>query len=283
VWRTHRPPPQPPARVAAISCANDVPVFHGTRSVVLALAQHRPRPTETHDSKFSPWAPKHVIYAFYSDSLLEGAHQQFKAYKNSKFYHSRTGKQTDAAAAETGGSLDLKRIHCACARCKAPIYDFANCLVPNIVGRSTKVDCKRVTGAAGATTQTQALADFAVKLKNGACWPVRVAEDERNAEGRYWLASVVGEPERLVDSMTYAGQTFHEGWIVVKAKWYCFVRERVQHARVYRLLQDTAYIPVSAFIRVEGAVKLQRDAASRSTPKPLILSVEEQTRITDAL
>lgn len=122
-----------------------------------------------------------------------------------------------------------------------------------------------------------------MKLKNGACWPVRVAEDERNAEGRYWLASVVGEPERLVDSMTYAGQTFHEGWIVVKAKWYCFVRERVQHARVYRLLQDTAYIPVSAFIRVEGAVKLQRDAASRSTPKPLILSVEEQTRITDAL
>ena len=46
--------------------------------------------------------------------------------------------QKDARTAETLGTLDMSRVHCACSRCKAQIYDYQNCLVKVIVGASTK-------------------------------------------------------------------------------------------------------------------------------------------------
>ena len=150
--------------VKELTHSSEAPGLSGSRSVVLALAQHRPEPTQTHESKHSPWAPKDVIYGFYEDALLERSHEQFKSYKDSKFYHSRTGKQRDARTAETLGTLDLNRIHCACSRCRAPLYDFQNCLVKDIVGASTKKECKRVRGTAAVATQTQALADFALQV-----------------------------------------------------------------------------------------------------------------------
>ena len=149
--------------VQQLSLSSEAPVLSGNRSVVLALAQHRPEPTETHESKHSPWAPKDVIYAFYDDKLLERTHQKFDPYKDPKFYHARTGMQRDARTAETLGTLDVNRVHCACASCKAPIYDFQNCLVKDIVGASTKKECKRVRGTAAVATQTQALADSLIE------------------------------------------------------------------------------------------------------------------------
>ena len=80
------------------------------------------------------------------------AHQQFTPYKNSKFYHARTGMLKDARTAETLGTLNVNRIHCACESCKAPLYDYQNCLVKKIVGAVTQVECKRVRGTAAVTT-----------------------------------------------------------------------------------------------------------------------------------
>ena len=74
-------------------------------------------------------------------------------------------------------------------------------------------------------TQTQALADFSLRVKKDSCWPVRVAEDQEGAEGPFWLAMIVDDPERLEKSITYAGQVFKEGWIVVKALYYSSLRE----------------------------------------------------------
>ena len=74
---------------------------------MLALAQHRKAPVQTYESKESPWAPRTVVYAHYDDSILAGAHPHFKAYKDSKKYHSRVGMVTDAATAETTGALTL--------------------------------------------------------------------------------------------------------------------------------------------------------------------------------
>ena len=85
------------------------------------LCHGRPEPTQTHEAKFSPWAPKDVIYAFYDNPLLARAHQQLTPYKNSKFYHARTGMQKDARTAETLGTLNVNRIHCACESRKAPL------------------------------------------------------------------------------------------------------------------------------------------------------------------
>ena len=124
--------------VKELTLSSEAPVLSGSRSVVLALAQFRPEPTQTHESKDSPWAPKEVVYAFYDEPLLERCHQQFTPYMNSKFYHARIGMQKDARTAETFGTLNMDRVHCACSRCKAPIYDYQNCLVKNIAGASTK-------------------------------------------------------------------------------------------------------------------------------------------------
>ena len=149
--------------IKELTPSSEAPVLSGSRSVVLALAQFRPEPTQTHESKESPWAPKEVVHAFYDDTLLERCHQQFTPCKDSKFYHAITGMQKDARTAETLGTLDMNRVHCACSRCKAPIYDYQNYLVKNIVGASTKKECKRVRGTAAVTTQSQALANFTLQ------------------------------------------------------------------------------------------------------------------------
>jgi len=134
------------ANVRKLSLSNQSPLFHGTRNLVLALSMFFPKPTKTHESKSSAWAPKDLFYAFYDDSLLDRPHQQFTAYRDSKIFHSRTGMQLDASAAETRGTLALKRLHCACTNCKAAVYDFWNCSLRDIVGKPTRKECVRVSG-----------------------------------------------------------------------------------------------------------------------------------------
>ena len=73
--------------------------------------------------------------------------------------------------------MNLNRIHCACERCKAPRYDYQNCLVKKVVGAVTQKECKRVRGSAAVTTQMQALADFSLQVRKGSTWPMRVEED----------------------------------------------------------------------------------------------------------
>jgi hypothetical protein len=270
-----------------LTLSSEAPVLSGSRSVVLALAQHRPEPTQTHESKHSPWAPKDVVYAFYDDELLNRNHQQFAAYKDSKFFHSRTGMQRDARTAETLGTLSVNRIHCACDRCKAPNYDFQNCLVRHIVGPSTKKECKRVRGAAALTTQTQALADFSLRVKKGDSWPLRVEEDQEGEEGRFWLAEIDESPERLEESITFGGQVFQEGWIVAKARYYSFLRVRdpvaATQVRVYKLLKDPTYLSLNHLVRLEKPLKITKDKKSKSKAELWLLTAEERARIEAAL
>ena len=242
-----------------LTLSNEAPVLSGTREIALALAQHRPEPTQTHEAKFSPWAPKDVIYAFYDNALLARAHQQFTPYKNSKFYHARTGMQKDARTAETLGTLNVNRIHCACESCKAPLYDYQNCLVKKIVGAVTQVECKRVRGTAVVTTQTQALADFSLQVRKGSTWPLRVEEDQEGEEGRFWFAKIKDEPERLEGTMTFAGQAFKEGWIVAKAQYYSLLRERgpkTASEQVYKLLPTDTYLSLNHIIRLESSMNM---------------------------
>ena len=126
------------ANLKELTLSDEAPILSGTRDVALALAQHRPEPMQTHEAKFSPWAPKYVIYAFYDDALLARAHQEFTPYKDSEFYHARTGMQKDARTAETLGTLNVNRIHCACQSCKAPLCDYQNFLVKQTVGAATQ-------------------------------------------------------------------------------------------------------------------------------------------------
>ena len=81
------------------------------------------------------------------------ARRALGTYHNSKRYHARTGLQRNARTAEALGTVDVKRIGCACAKCKAPIYDFKNCLVKGIFGAPTKKDCRRITETAAVTNR----------------------------------------------------------------------------------------------------------------------------------
>ena len=63
--------------------------------------------------------------------------------------------QKDTRTAETPGTMNVNRIHCACEKCKAPLYGYQNCLVKRVVGAGTQKDCMRVRGTAAVTTQTQ--------------------------------------------------------------------------------------------------------------------------------
>ena len=270
-----------------LTLTSEAPVVDGTRAVVEALAQHRPAPTETHESKNSPWAPKDTIYAYYDDILLKGKHQHFKSYSNSKFYHSRTGMQKDATTAESRGPLTVNRIHCSCDKCKAPLYDFPRCLVRSVVGRSDVVNCVRVRGAAATTTQTQALADFAMCVRKGSCWPVRVEEDQEGEEGPFWLAMIKEDPERLEEDKTFAGQVFKVGWIVAKACWCSFMRERGTTRtpdRVYKeLVGDETYVSLNHLVRLDSPVKIRKDAASKAKQKQWILEYSERKRIEEQM
>ena len=269
-----------------LTLSDEAPILSGTRDVALALAQHRPEPTQTREAKFSPWAPKDVIYAFYDDALLARAHQEFTPYKDSKFYHARTGMQKDARTAETLGTLNLNRIHCACERCKAPLYDYQNCLVKKVAGAVTQKECKRVRGSAAVTTQTQALADFSLQVRKGSTWPLRVEEDQEGEEGRFWLAKIKDEPERLEGTMTFAGQVFKEGWIVAKAQYYSLLRERgpeTARERVYKLLPTDTYLSLNHIIRLESSVNMVVDSKSKSKPKPWVLKDADRARIEAAL
>ena len=189
---------------------------------------------QSYETKDSHWAPRTIVYAYYDESLMARAHQHFKPYDKSKSWHSRIGLQPNAAAAETVGSVTLKRIFCSCAPCAPPRYDVANCLVPSVVGRTTTKSTPRSAAAPQVTTQAQALADFSVRLAAGSYWPVCVEKDEQVAEGMYWIAQVQGPAERLVDGMQYAGQTFDAGFIVVKVKWLQLHAERADRSRVYK-------------------------------------------------
>ena len=79
------------------------------------------------------------------------------------------------------------------------------------------------------------------------------------------MAKIEEDPERLEASITFAGQVFKEGWIVAKASYYYFIRERG---------------PVEAKDR---AVKLVNDTKSKSKPKPWVLTAAEGARIEAAL
>ena len=78
-----------------------------------------------------------------------------------------------------------RRIHCACGSYKAPLYDYQNCLVKQIVGAATQKECKRARGTAAVTTQTQKLADFPLQVRKGSTWPLGVEEDQESEEGRF--------------------------------------------------------------------------------------------------
>ena len=61
--------------VQEVTLSSEALVLSGSQNTILALAQFRPEPMQTHELKDSPWAPKKVVCTFDDDALLERSHQ----------------------------------------------------------------------------------------------------------------------------------------------------------------------------------------------------------------
>ena len=84
----------------------------------------------------------------------------------------------------------------------------------------------------------------------------------------------------------FAGQVFKEGWIVVKARYYSFLREsgpEADRTRVYTLLEDETYLSLNHLARLERPVTMKRDKNAKSKPKPWLLTPKERAIIEAAL
>lgn len=221
------------------------------------------------------------IYAFYSDEVLSRCHPHFVQFKNSKKYHARSGACTTAARTDKFGPLLLREAFCACARCF--VFDFRNCLVQEHVGRVQTAEVPRKTGAPARTTQTQALSSFAVVLKKDQTWAVRAAEDQVASEGRYWLAQLQDNAYQNPTQFMHAGQSFEEGFFIVKIRWWQCIRRGV--IRSYKLSSEDMFISANFIVRTDGPVRMAKPSAAekrRRLKGEYDLFSEEQTRIFDA-
>ena len=64
------------------------------------------------------------------------------------------------------------------------------------------------------------LHEFAEQLEKGSLVAVNAAEDERQLEGNYWLALLLGGAFVCPEQMVHATDVFEAGWLVVRVRWY---------------------------------------------------------------
>jgi hypothetical protein len=128
---------------------------------------------------------------------------------------------------------------------------------------------------------------FAATLKVGEFRAVDVARGEVYKEGApFWLCRLLEPAYQLSAPHVYAGDSFDEGWWVVKIQWLEFDGLDSMKQRRYRL-GEVRLISVHSLVRGEEAVKLGESAAAkalsgRDRRKDLfILTAEECARVVE--
>ena len=106
------------------------------------------------------------------------------------------------------------------------------------------------------------LHEFAEQLEKGSLVAVNAAEDERQLEGNYWLALLLGGAFVCPEQMVHATDVFEAGWLVVRVRWYQL--EQVSQ-RGYVLLPHERIIPVNAIVRLLGLAFTNSYSAGRGT------------------
>lgn len=260
------------------SVASDHEVFPGTRNCVLYMAQYHPLPAADDKNKPTTWSPDTKVYAYYSEKVLtQKKKQHFTAFDNSKQYHARHGMCTNKSRAESVGPLIVSEAFCACAKCL--VFKYSECLVQRHVGVARTVEVPRKKGETSAVTQALALPAFAAGIEKGQTWAVAAAEDERAAEGRYWLARMMEAPYQNPQQFMYCGELIDKDYYIAKVHWLRCVRRGV--IRSYKEERVVKYLSMNAVIRTDGPVVLTKPP--RGVRKgEFDLSSNEQTRIFNA-
>ena len=267
------------------SCAFGHHLEAGTRNNVLYLAQMHPKPVG--GTKEGLWSPKRYFYGFYADSLFKST-RHFKPYADSKQFRFRTGLCSDENKVRSHGPVDLRRRFCACPSCASPVAKYRECKVKRIVGVLKQVNCPAKKVAPGVTTRGGALSAFAKLLKMDEFRAVRVAEDQEDLEGNFWLAKLVSTAFENEEECTFAGETIYAGVLVVRIQWLQFVRENMSSGRTqgeavgrcYRLLPEERLLAITAIARIDP-VKLAGASGRRRSPSGgiFVLESDEEERI----
>jgi hypothetical protein len=190
-------------------------IFPGTRNVVLYMAQHHPRPAAgAAQQKPATWSPDTKIYAYYSEKTLSKATERFKPYPDSKKYHSRHGMCRDPSRAETFGPVKMSESLFACDKCLQ--FKCMECLVKQHAGTVRTVEVPRNKGVKVTVTQSAVLPAFVIGVNKNQTCAVTAVEDKRAAEGRYYLARIVGTPYQNPAEFMHAGERFEKDVYIAK-------------------------------------------------------------------
>ena len=110
--------------------------------------------------------------------------------------------------------------------------------------------------------QLLSLYEFAERLEAGMLVAVNADDDERDIEGDYWLALLLGEAFACPESLVHATDVFEAGWLVVRVKWYSLTQVS---QRGYILKPEERIVPVSAIVRLLSLAFSNSYAAGRQT------------------
>ena len=99
---------------------------------------------------------------------------------------------------------------CGCAKCLE--CKFNESLVKQHVGVARTLEVLRKRAEKSAVTQALALLLFVKGVEKDSTWAVAAAEEERAAEGRYWLARIVDQPHQNPQEFMYCGERFEKDY-----------------------------------------------------------------------
>lgn len=254
-------------------------IYPGTRNLVAYMAEYHSAPSAgVEQQKPATWSPDTKVYAYYSKKVLNKPKERFVPYKNSKRFHSRHGVCTNRSRAEDFGPIVMTESFCACDMCVS--LKFEQCLAKKHVGHVQRVEVRRKKGTRGVVTQSEALPAFVLNVHKHQFWAVTAAEDERAAEGEYWLARILDEPYQNSAEFMYAGERFETGYYVARIHWLRCVRRGV--TRAYKEERTEKYLSMNAIIRTDGPIKLTKPPLERARKGEFDLGSDEQTRIFNA-
>ena len=151
-----------------------------------------------------------------------------------------------------------------------------------ISGVTRRIRCLAETVPSGVSTRRDALISFSKEITPGEIRPVRVASDQTEIEGSFWLAKIISACYENEEETTFAGEIIGAGFLVVRIQWFEFMgsstrfyaQERagvargvrtgpsrpserdMEDVRSFRLLPEEHLIATSAFARI-GPVKFK--------------------------
>jgi hypothetical protein len=238
-------------------------VLHGrhidsdVRRLVLNFAEEfKGRCKKRGDSRL--WSADEYMIGYLDDKLIDKEPTHYKAFKGSKAHKCRVGTNSDPSINHLN-PMKFRCQFCACESCYLPRFRPGECLYRDIFSGPLKShNATRIKVHARAVTRSHALQDFARSLKSNTIVAVRVASDQQDEEGKFWLARTLSDGYQLDKAVVVAGEDFDEGFWVVNINWF----ERVQESRsvdasnaIYKELNDNRLLNVAAIMQI-GEVEL---------------------------